>query len=573
MAALTGSASAAQTGTASLLGKTGTSNNLAVNKQVPIQQNAGMKNSVQTTSQTTMAATVPNPKTDKTGIIATMTNQIQSSQFLLQNQTLVPLVGTQMVLTQPQGLLLVGNNPTPGQKILLTQPQGFTQVTNTVHKNIAGQGMMTPLLANDTQPMVKRTDVTNSNTSSNQNATQEPDPKNKFLKFVSLPASTPSKVATVAPMRSEVTVVPKTEPNTDAAKHTVFDKTICEAGTTVKDGRFSGITEATVGYVEEEKTSTKSKEIEVKKENSDHHPKESHIANDLTDISANKNEESAVNPNVRKRPLFRTRKSLNTQGDMNIDACNTTVTKQEQFSDSDSDFRTEKQPRNETKVKKTSAEESNSSLHESKTERTESKSQKTEKKELQKLKSDMATNIGKSFNAAGMTTRRNKSRPSLVSAASKGGREEMTRDNNETDAKPAGPEVNKSVRGETKKSIADKLKLFRRESVDDGVLKEIKQEIQDNDSDFAEKIKSPVGSPDEQLNTRRRRSGRKRKSSPSNLKIKRSKGVDFVDEMDDPKENQVHVIASASLIKWYQTLYLCATLTGDKLSCLVQYFQ
>ena len=544
MAALTGSPSAAQTGTALLLGQTGTSNNLAVNKQVPIQQNAGMKNSVQTTSLTTMAATVPNPKTNKTGIIATMTNQIQSSQFLLQNQTLVPLTGTQMVLTQPQGLLLVGNNPTPGQKILLTQPQGFTQVANTVHKNVAGQGMMTSLLGNNTQPMVKRTEVTKSNSSSNQHATQEPDPKNKFLKFVNLPTSTPSKVATVAPMRSEVTVVPKTEPNTDPAKHSVFDKTICEAGTTVNDGRFSGITEATVGYVEEEKTSTKSKEIEVKKENSDHHPpKESHIANDLTDISANKSEESAVNPNVRKRPLFRTRKSLN------IDACNTTVTKQEQFSDSDGDFRTEKQPRNETKVKKTSAEESNSSLHESKTERTEPKSQKTEKKEMQKLKSDLATNIGKSFNATGMTTRRNKSRPSLVSEASKAGREEMTRDNNETDAKPAGPEVNKSVRGETKKSIADKLKLFRRESVDDGILKEIKQEIQDNDSDFAEKIKSPVGSPDEQLNTRRRRSGRKRKSSPSNLKMKRSKGVDFVDEMDDPKENQVHVITSASLIK------------------------
>ena len=87
----------------------------------------------------------------------------------------------------------------------------------------------------------------------------------------------------------------------------------------------------------------------------------------------------------------------------------------------------------------------------------------------------------------------------------------MTKDNrliSKTEQAPRG----------TRKSIADKLRQFRRESVDDGVLTKIKQKIQDNDSGLVEKIKSPLGSPDEQLNTRRHRSGRKQKSSPFKLK-------------------------------------------------------
>ena len=520
MAASTGSLSAAQTGTTSLLGQSGTSSNLIVNKQVPGPQGAGMKNSVQTTSLATMASTVPSTKTD---LIATMTNQIQSSQLLLQNQTLVPLVGSQLVLSQPQGLLLVGNNPAPGQQhILLTQPQGLVPVTNKTAGN-----HMTSLLGNRTIPVSETTrkseKVSVDSTDSNLTLSKEVDQKNKFLKFVNLPATTPSKIATVAPMRAET-------------------------------------------KVEGVKAVTESKEIEVKKENNEDFPKESNISNDT---SENKIEGSIDNTNVRKRPLFRARKSLNTQGE----TCSKIVAKQEQFSDSDGDFKSEKAVKKETKVEKAGTTQSKSNLHESKSERTESKSQKMEKKDVHKLQSEMQTSVGKSFNAAGMTTRRNKSRTSLpLEASSETGKTGMAVDNHEADAKPTGSEVNRSVRGETKKSIADKLKQFRRESVDEaGVLTEIKQEIQEIDSDFIEKVKSPIGSPEDQLNTRRRRSGKKRKSSPSKLKNKRSKGVDFEDVVDDSKENQVITTAFFQLSINIE-YYICSQnfIILDKLVCLNQ---
>ena len=517
MAASTDTLSSAQTGSNSLLGQTG---NLIGKKQVPVQQEVGMKNSVHTTSLPNMASTVPKSKTD---IIATMTNQIQSSQLLLQNQTLVPLAGSQLVLSQPQGLVLVGNSPTPGQQqILLTQPQGLVPVPPAANTAVAGQ-YMTSLLGNRTMPLVDSTVKSNnvaigsteSNTStcnkveqtsiddisSNSDVNKEVEQKNKFLKFVSLPTTgtTPSKIATVAPMR---------------------------AGTKVKS-------EAAV---------TESNEIavEVKTEDGDN-PDETN-----NDTSGKNMDASVDNTNIRKRPLFRARKSLNTQSEANSSA----AVKQEQFSDSDGDFKSEKIVRKETKVEKAcavqskanetqakgNATQSKSGVHESKTE---SKCQKTVYKDVHKLQSEMPVSGGKSFNAAGMTTRRNKPRPSLPLEASETDRDDKFVDKIETNAKPAGSEVNKSVRGETKKSIADKLKQFRRESLDGaGVLTELKTDIHDNDSDFIEKVKSPIASP-EQLNTRRRRSGRKRKSSPTMLKNKRSKGVYFEDVVDEPKENQV----------------------------------
>ena len=513
MAASTGTLSSAQTGSNSLLGQTG---NLIGKKQVPVQQEVGMKNSVHATSVTNMASTVPKSKTD---IIATMTNQIQSSQLFLQNQTLVPLAGSQLVLSQPQGLVLVGNSPTPGQQqIFLTQPQGLVPVLPAANTAVAGQHM-TSLLGNSTVPLVDNTvkskNVTISCTernasackeveqksigdiSSNSNVNKEVEQKNKFLKFVSLPTTgtTPSKIATVAPMRT---------------------------GTKVKS-------EAAV---------TESNEIavEVKTENGDN-PDETN-----NDTSGKNVDASVNNTSVRKRPLFRARKSLNTQSEANSSA----AVKQEQFSDSDGDFKSEKIVRKETKVEKAHAMQSKANETQAKGNATQSKSgvheskcQKTEYKDVHKLQPEMPVSGGKSFNAAGMTTRRNKPRPSLPLEASETDRADKFVDKIETNAKPAGSEVNKSVRGETKKSIADKLKQFRRESLDGaGVLTELKTDIHDNDSDFIEKVKSPIASP-EQLNTRRRRSGRKRKSSPTMLKNKRSKGVYFEDVVDEPKENQV----------------------------------
>lgn len=140
-------------GTTSILGQTVFSNNLS---QVPAQQNTGAKSSTQMTNLINGATTTPK----KTILTAVLPSQVQSSQVLSQNQNLVPLIGTQMLLTQPQGLLLVGNNLVPGQQqVLLTQPAN----PGATSKDAPGSGKMKSLLGNSTQPacqaMVKSSEV------------------------------------------------------------------------------------------------------------------------------------------------------------------------------------------------------------------------------------------------------------------------------------------------------------------------------------------------------------------------------------------------------------------------------
>lgn len=343
------------------------------------------------------------------------------------------------------------------------------------------------------------------------------DPKNKFLKFTTFPETATSKVATVAPMRSATTSVQENKPNSVLSfkDDSHLEKAASELG---KDAR-----QTELGLVKEDGALEfkDNKVVEGKLENS---LKETLIGKTGVDTSVDKTLENVVTNSVRKRPLFKTRKSIyapiNTSGEK-------TVTKQDALSDTDDDFKMRKEIRKETKVELAAGCESNSK-------KDQSKNQKSEISDAQKSKLQSAEMLGKTFNAAGMTTRR-KSKHSGDPALPKTMKDGAAVEDAE---KLASPEVIKSsTRGETNKRVADKLKQFRRGSVDDGVLKEAKRDVHDND--FVERIKSPIGSPEDILNTRRRRSGRKRKSSPFKSGSKRSKGVDFIDEVEDVKENQV----------------------------------
>ena len=481
-----------KTGATVLTSQASVLNSVMISGQVPDCVNSGSKTAVLGTTLLNRPTNTQKEPTMKSDLVSTMNNQVQSSQFLLQSQQVITLNGTPMLTTQPQGLMLVENNSAAGQKqILLTQPQGLVPVGNASN---TGQAQMVSLLGNNA--------AVNDHHKAAQHVTpnklaESHDQKNKFLKFVSFPTSA-SKVATVAPMRPSSDSVPA---NPGKDKPEIGDEIIANNDRSGVNNSILDISKAN--------SSSKSKD----QQKSEKDTKEDSTKADNVDC------------NTKKRPLFKSRKSLPTQVSAKLDTCEKkNQSEKETLSDTDEDFKTEKQIRKDIKSEKSNINQSTTELNEQET-----------------SKSETLRNVGKTFNTAGLRTRRKPKQPSLETAgvadSAKGsglGGEEIT------EVKLTDSETNKSMtRGETKKSVADKLKQFRRNSADTEVLQEVKHEA----NDFVEKIRSPLGSPDDVLNTRRRKSGRKRRSSPNRMKSKRSKGVDYVDEVDEKKENKV--IASA----------------------------
>ena len=451
-----------------------------------------------------------------------------TTHFVLQNQKLVPLMASQMLVNQSQGLLLLGNNTVPGSsQVLLSPPSGLVPITNIASKGLPGQ-KMTSLLGNVAAPVKQET--TQSAVFDPRNTAQQSNNLNKLLKFVNLPATASSKVATVAPMRPENTVPVKSTHGSNQTGLESVEKDKVE-GSLKMDETMDTIVSSFIkppSSVKMEKDTVVAlaqlETIDTKSSAKDN--------NKEKEINVKTTVESIDVSNVKKRPLFKARKSLSAAHGIDMDTHEKKSSK-EGLQDSEEDFmtdkpisRTDKPIRKDVKVEKSDVDHG-----------------KTEAKNTRHSKSQTESKTGKAFNAAGMTTRRSKSDKSFdvytcstdivnteaivkkttnCSVISKA-------DVLDTESKSL------STRGETKKSVADKLKQYRRETLD-GALQEIKVE---EDNDFVEKIRSPIASPEEALNTRRRRSGRKRKSSPSKMSMKRSKGVDFVDEVEDGKENKV----------------------------------
>ena len=442
-----------------------------------------------------------------------------TTHFVLQNQKLVPLMASQMLVNQSQGLLLLGNNTMPGSsQILLSPPSGLVPASNVAGKGLPGQ-KMTSLLGNVAAPV--KPETTQSAVFDPLNTTQQSNNLNKLLKFVNLPATVSSKVATVAPMRPENSVpvnsTHKANPTglesvgkdgvegslkKDETMDTIVSSFI-KPPSSVKMEKDTVVALAQIETIDSKgsiKDNNKEKEIDVK------------TTVETIDLS-----------NVKKRPLFKARKSLSAAHSSDMDTHEKEISK-EVLQDSEEDFRTDKPIRKDVKVEKSDVDHG-----------------KTEAKNTRHSKSQTESKTGKAFNAAGMTTRRNKSDKSFdvyTCSTDIVKTEEIVKKTTDCSVRSKVLDTESksiSTRGEMKKSVADKLKQYRRETLD-GALQEIKVE---EDNDFVEKIRSPIASPEEALNTRRRRSGRKRKSSPSKMSMKRSKGVDFVDEVEDGKENKV----------------------------------
>ena len=452
----------------------------------------------------------------------------QTTHFVLQNQKLVPLMASQMLVNQSQGLLLLGNNTVPGSsQVLLSPPSGLVPVSNVAGKGLPGQ-KMTSLLGNVAAPV--KQEPTQSAVFDPQNTTQQSNNLNKLLKFVNLPATASSKVATVAPMRPENTDPVKPPHNANQTGLECVGKDKVE-GSSKKDETMDTIVSSFIkppSSVKMEKDTvvalTQLETIDTKRSVKDNNKEE--------EINIKTTLESIYVSNVKKRPLFKARKSLSVVHGSDMDTHEKKSSK-EGLQDSEEDFRTDKPiSRTDKPIRK-----------EVKVEKSDVDHVKTEAKNTRHSKSQTESKTGKAFNAAGMTTRRNKSDKSFdvyTCSTDIVKTEAIVKKTTDCSARSKAAVLDTeskaiSTRGETKKSVADKLKQYRRETLD-GALQEIKVE---EDNDFVEKIRSPMASPEEALNTRRRRSGRKRKSSPSKMSMKRSKGVDFVDEVEDEKENKV----------------------------------
>ena len=459
---------------------------------------------------------------------------VPTTHFVLQNQKLVPLMASQMLVNQSQGLLLLGNNTVPGSsQILLSPPSGLVPASNIAGKGLPGQ-KMTSLLGNVVTPV--KQEATQSAVLNPQNTTQQSNNLNKLLKFVNLPATASSKVATVAPMRPENTVPVKSTDNANQTGLESVEKNQVE-GSLKKDETMDTIVSSFIkppSSVKIENESIKPQSTVVALAQLDTIDTKSSVKdnNKEKEINVKTTVESVNVSNVKKRPLFKARKSLSVAHGSDMDTHEKKSSK-EGLQDSEEDFRTDKPiSRTDKLIRK-----------EIKVEKSDVDHGKTEVKNTRHSKSQTESKTGKAFNAAGITTRRSKSdkcfdvytcstdivKTEAIVKKTTDCSVRSKADVLDTESKSI------STRGETKKSVVDKLKQYRRESLD-GALQEIKVE---EDNDFVEKIRSPVASPEEALNTRRRRSGRKRKSSPSKMSMKRSKGVDFVDEVEDGKENKV----------------------------------